>query len=116
MDQDAFVALQYLEDRIKNRRARLQAFAANDPRYTPLEEEMVEIARDMMAIEAARRQDKIEAMLAFILKKNVLEGRQRPTPAEAAVLGAHVSNFVTTHTWLDLFESEYAAIHRQPKG
>lgn len=61
-----------------------------------------------------KRLERVEAMLAFFLKKQVVEGRQRPTQEEIALLGPHVTNLVTTKSLLTEFEAAWAAL--KPKG
>lgn len=91
--------------------------AANDARIkasgtTELDDaQNIELSRDIILADLARRAcldhlrlAKVERMLAFILNKNVVEGRRRPSPAEASALGKDVSNFVVTRTWLEEFE------------
>lgn len=81
--------------------------------------EHLQLCRDVILADIARRVmtdhlrlAAVEAMLAFILKKNVVEGRRRPSPAEASALGEDVSNFVVTRTWLKEFQSEWPATLR----
>lgn len=81
--------------------------------------EHLQLCRDIILADIGRRAmtdhlrlAAVEAMLAFILKKNVVEGRRRPSPAEVSVLGEDVTNFVVTRTWLKEFQSEWPATLR----
>jgi hypothetical protein len=86
--------------------------------------EHLQLCRDIILADLGRRTvidhnrlAAVERMLAFILNKNVVEGRRRPSPAEASALGKDVSNFVVTRSWLEEFQSgEPAALRSEEKN
>ncbi len=75
------------------------------------------IAESVLGLEQmGQRLERLEAMLAFFLSKQVVEGRQRPTPDQAKALGKHVTNFVTTTSLLDQFTIEWAKEQAKEKS
>lgn len=69
------------------------------------------IAERMVTLDlVAMRLERAEAMVAFLLKNQVVEGRQRPTPAQMEQLGPQVTNFVTTTSLLQKFTAEWAEL------
>lgn len=83
------------------------------------QDQNLELCRDIILADIARRACvdhqrlvQVQAMLAFIMKKNVVEGRRRPSPAEASALGQDVANLVVTRSWLEEFEAEMRAAQR----